>query len=396
MMDEMNDTHDGELLRRFQAERNEAAFTALVQRHQGLVFAVCRSVLGAAPEADDAAQATFLVLAQKASSLVNQPSVAGWLHRVAWNLSTRAARDARLRQQREQEAADMMAMADSGHGIPRDQLHEALAALPDKFRQALVLRHIEGCSEEETAKLAGCGLGAMSTRLSRARDLLRQKLIRHGIGVVSAGAVLAALTAETQAAVPVTFAAVTAKAATAAGAGAISASAATMAQGALHLMWLAKVKLTAVIVAAVTLLAGTGSVATVKLVAAHRAKVTEQIRLQLQKLYDGEAKLYQPTRTLLLPRQWNWKPQPFDPHPTPGAAEPSLQVSKTIEQITGHGDRVVVIIADRTTGEAFDETGKRRTVEQVMYTEEHWERQADGQWKKVLVKPMESGKETKL
>jgi DNA-directed RNA polymerase specialized sigma24 family protein len=83
MMGEMNDTRDGELLRRFQAERNEAAFTALVQRHQGLVFAVCRSVLRTAPEADDAAQATFLVLAQKASSLINQPSVAGWLHRVA-------------------------------------------------------------------------------------------------------------------------------------------------------------------------------------------------------------------------------------------------------------------------------------------------------------------------
>jgi hypothetical protein len=287
----------------------------------------------------------------------------------------------------------MMAMADSGHGIPRDELHEALAALPDKFRQALVLRHIEGCSEEETAQLAGCGLGAMSARLSRARDLLRQKLIRRGIGVVSAGAVLAALTAETQAAVPVTFAAVTAKAATAAGTGAISASAVTMAQGALHLMWLAKVKLTAVIVAAVTLLAGTGSVATVKLVAAHRAKVTEQIRSVLQPLYDAEAKLALPTRVLELPRQWNRRPQ--DPYPTPGAAEPSLSLTKTIEQITGHGDRVVVIIADRTAGEAFDETGKRRTVEQVMYTEEEWQRQADGQWKKVLVKTVESGKEMK-
>lgn len=395
----MEQITDGELIRRFHAARDEAAFSALVQRHQGLVFAVCRSVLGAAPEADDAAQATFLVLANKASSLVNQPSAAGWLHRVAWNLSTRAARDVRLRQQREQEAANMMAMTDSGHEIPRDQLHEALAGLPDKYRQALVLRHIEGCSEEETAKLAGCGLGAMSARLSRARDLLRQKLVRRGIGVASVGAVLAALTAEAQAVtVPATFAAATAKAAAVAGtaAGVVSASAVTMAQGALHLMWLAKVKLTALVAALAMLAAGGGTLTTLKLVAAHRAKVTEQIRSVLQPLYDAEAKLALPTRVLELPRHWNYKPQrPYDPQPAPGSREPSLEVTKTIEQISWRGARVVVIIADRTRGEAFDENGKRRTVEQVMHTAEEWERQADGQWKKILINPVDTAKEKK-
>jgi len=396
----MNEAHDGELIRRFAVERDEAAFGALVRRHQGLVFAVCRSVLGAAPEAEDAAQATFLVLAQKAGALQHHASVAGWLHRVAWNIATRAARDARLRQQREQEAANMMAIADSGHEIPRDQLHDALASLPDKYRQALVLRHIEGCSEEETAKLAGCGLGAMSARLSRARDLLRQKLVRRGIGVASVGALLAALTAETQAAaVPATFAAATAKAAAVTGtaaAGVMSASAVTMAQGALHMLWLAKVKLTALVAALAMLAAGGGTLTTLKLVAAHRAKVTEQIRSVLQPLYDAEAKLALPTRVLELPRHWNYKPpRPYDPRPAPEAPGPDLTLTKTIEQITWRGDKVVVIVADRTAAEAVDETGKLRRVEQVTHTEEHWERQTDGQWKKVLIKPAQTGKETK-
>ncbi len=393
----MNDSTDGELIRRFHADRDEAAFGALVRRHQALVFAVCRAVLGAAPEAEDAAQATFLVLARKASALSKAPSVAGWLHRVAWNLSTRAARDVRLRQQREQEAVNMMAIADSGHGIPRDQLHEALASLPEKYRQALVFRHIEGCSEEETAKLAGCGLGAMSARLSRARDLLRQKLVRRGIGVASVGALLAALTAEAQAVtVPATFAAATAKAATVAGtaAGVMSASAVTMAQGALHLMWLAKVKLTALVAALAMLAAGGGTLTTLKLVAAHRAKVTEQIRSVLQPLYDAEAKLALPTRVLELPRHWNYTSRrPYDPQPVP--PKPNLELTKTIQQITWRGDIVVVIVADRTAADAVDENGKRRTVEQVTHTEEHWERQADGQWKKILIKPVSDPKEKK-
>jgi hypothetical protein len=149
---------------------------------------------------------------------------------------------------------------------------------------------------------------------------------------------------------------------------------------------------------AATVLASGGTLTTVKLVAAHRAKVTEQIRSVLQPLYDAEAKLALPTRVLVLPRRWYWRPRgddPFDPFPQPVARVPDLKLTKTIEQITWRGDKVVVIVADRTAADAWDETGKRQTVEQRVYTEEHWERQADGQWKKALVKPADAGKETK-
>jgi RNA polymerase sigma factor (sigma-70 family) len=235
---------DGELLARFAAARDEASFAALVRRHGRMVLGVCRRVLGDAHDADDAFQATFLVLVRKAATLADGEAVGNWLYGVAY----RAAVEARCALARRRARERPMAQPPQREAAPaevqdwRPLLDRELNRLPEKYRSAVVLCELEGRPRREAARLLGVPEGTLSSRLAAARRLLADRLTRRGVAV-SAGA-LAALWAEAaSAAVPEALAAATAKAASAFAAGqAAAAPVAALTQGVLKAMFLSKLK----------------------------------------------------------------------------------------------------------------------------------------------------------
>jgi RNA polymerase sigma factor (sigma-70 family) len=192
---------DAELLDRFVCDRDERAFEALVRRHGPMVLAVCRRVLRNEQDAEDAFQATFLVLARKAGSVNPRGALAGWLHGVAHNVS----RKARCRVAR-RAAVEAAAPPRSAELVPTEPnwdelepvLDAELAALPEKYRAALVLCDLEGRTRAETATALGCSEGTLSSRLTRGRRMLAERLTRRGFRC-TAGALAALLAGRTAA-----------------------------------------------------------------------------------------------------------------------------------------------------------------------------------------------------
>ena len=187
------ESDDAQLLGRYLGHRDEAAFTAIVRRYGAMVWGVCARRLGETPDAEDAFQATFLVLVRKAPSLRGPGSLGPWLYGVA----NRTALKAKGRNAR-QAARERTRTQDSG-GEPREELNqeslwdelrpvldEELNRLPEKYRRPLLLCYLQGLSNEEAARALGCPQGTVFSRLSRARDLLRQRLARRGVGVTGA------------------------------------------------------------------------------------------------------------------------------------------------------------------------------------------------------------------
>ncbi|MBI2805624.1 MAG: sigma-70 family RNA polymerase sigma factor [Planctomycetes bacterium] len=190
---------DFHLLARFSAERDEAAFAALVHRHGGMVFAVCQSVLGRQHDAEDVFQATFLVLARQGHTIRKQEAVASWLHRVAYRLALKARLQARRRQARE----NAVAIADSATSAidvntreMREVVHEELNRLPEKYRTAILLCYLEGRTRDEAAQRLGVSPGAFKKCLERGRNLLGSRLLGRGL---APAALLANLLTEIQA-----------------------------------------------------------------------------------------------------------------------------------------------------------------------------------------------------
>jgi RNA polymerase sigma factor (sigma-70 family) len=187
---------DGQLLERFldRREGGEAAFESLVARHGSMVLAVCRRVLGSADEADDAFQATFVVLVRQAGSIQKKESLGPWLHGVARRVSMRARRDAARRRARERIGFRVV-----GSPLPDDALaetlHDEIARLPEKYRTPIVLCDLEGQTHAEAARRLDWPIGTVSGRLSRARALLRSRIARRGVPL-SIGAIATALGAE--------------------------------------------------------------------------------------------------------------------------------------------------------------------------------------------------------
>jgi RNA polymerase sigma factor (sigma-70 family) len=175
---------DGQLVQRFLTARDgadQAAFTALVKRHGPMVLGVCRKVLGNAQDADDAFQATFLVLARKAGSVRKADSLAGWLHRVARRVAVQAKAEAARRRAYERRSASMKAVeVERQEGSPEGwpELHEAIARLPERYREPVVLCYLEGFTTDEASLRIGCPQGTILSRLSRARERLRRQLER--------------------------------------------------------------------------------------------------------------------------------------------------------------------------------------------------------------------------
>jgi RNA polymerase sigma factor (sigma-70 family) len=237
---------DAQLLTAFLA-RDESAFDLLLQRHGGMVLGVCRRVLGNAPDADDAFQATFLVLLRKAASLRQRELLGNWLYGVAYRtaLEAKAARARRRAKEAAMGNRPRPADADDPWSELRPLVDRELERLPDKYRVPIVLCDLEGKTRKEAARQLGCPEGTVSGRLARARSLLARRLARHGVAL-SAGALAAALSHSTASAeVSRDLALSTYKTITAVSAGAASAPAAALAQGVLTTMLLRKLKIVA-------------------------------------------------------------------------------------------------------------------------------------------------------
>jgi RNA polymerase sigma factor (sigma-70 family) len=175
---------DRELLSRFVARGDEAAFEAVVRRHGPTVLGVARRVLGNAADAEDVFQATFLALARKASSERWQESAAGWLCETARRLALEARARSSRRRRREDRAhprPDAGPLADISLREAQAILDEELTRLPEKYRTPLILCCLEGSSRAEAARRLGRPLGTLKRRLEQGRDLLRARLARRGL-----------------------------------------------------------------------------------------------------------------------------------------------------------------------------------------------------------------------
>ena len=169
---------DAELLAAFRSDRDELAFAELVRRHGPLVWSACRRLLPDPTDAEDAFQATFLVLVRRAHRLAGHPTLGPWLYQVAvWTSRNMRRRNARILSRRLPRMPDV---ADPSPGTQafdlRADLDEALLALPEKYRSALVLCHLQGWSRREAAARLGCPEGTLSSLLARGLDRLRVKL----------------------------------------------------------------------------------------------------------------------------------------------------------------------------------------------------------------------------
>lgn len=193
--------NDSQLLEQFCSMQDEAAFATLVQRHGPMVLGVCRRILDNLADAEDAFQATFLVLVRKAASLRGSSFLGGFLHGVARRTALKA-RDARIRRRPKEQA---MARSEAQDEARRDDwlplLDEEVARLPEKYRLPVVLCDLQGKTRQEAAEQMGWPEGTVAGRLARAREMLARRLSRHG-REVTAGSLAAVLAQQSTACVP--------------------------------------------------------------------------------------------------------------------------------------------------------------------------------------------------
>jgi RNA polymerase sigma factor (sigma-70 family) len=241
---------DGDLLERFVVGQDESAFATLLERHGAMVLGACRRELRHPQDAEDAFQATFLVLARRAASVRKRQAVGSWLHGVAIRTARNMRRSAIRRSMREDltpPSPPADAVAELTWREVQTALDEELERLPERFRAALVLCCLEGRSRDEAARHLGWSLGALKGRLERGRELLRARLIRRGV-TLSAACLAGTLVPDALAAVPGRLAVPTIQAARsiAAGkgvsAGLVSAQVMLLADKA-SMLWLPKVKI---------------------------------------------------------------------------------------------------------------------------------------------------------
>ncbi len=263
---EMKGWSDRELLQQFAEQRQEAAFEVLVHRHGPLVLGVCRRLLRHEHDAEDAFQATFLVLARKAATMSWQTSVSTWLYAVACRVAGKARSRRRTRFFHERRARQRSPVSvepqDNGAAVGA-LLDEELDRLPERYRFPILLCCLHGKRREEAAKELRWSAGAIKGRLERGRQLLRQRLARRGI-VLSTLSLASLLSQQAFAAVPRALADVTATAATAivsgktAALGLVSAPVAALSEGVLNAMFWSKLRFAVVVLVALGLV-GTGA-----------------------------------------------------------------------------------------------------------------------------------------
>jgi RNA polymerase sigma factor (sigma-70 family) len=244
---------DAQLLERFvlcHDEGAESAFNVLVERHGPMVLTVCRRVLNDPHDAQDAFQATFLVLVRKAGTVRKRESIAEWLHGVARRVSARARADSARRRTVERRAVTGSLLAYQP-SPPAIDVRDEVEHLPQDLRAAVVLCYLEGLTHEQAARQLGWPVGTVRSRLARARACLRADLTRRGIAPDAALLPMLALKTSSlpEGLIDATVKAAILIAARDAGeAGLVSAFAVALTEGVLRTMLVSKLKITAAIV----------------------------------------------------------------------------------------------------------------------------------------------------
>jgi RNA polymerase sigma factor (sigma-70 family) len=266
----IGDLADGQLLERFATDADEVAelaFSALVERHESLVWRVCLAILRDQHAAEDAFQATFLVLVRKARGLWVRDSLGPWLHQVAYRTASSLKKSIIRRRRREQSraqsdvrrAVSVMTLPDSDRDAA---IHDELNRLPEKYQAPVVLCDLEGRTQQEAARFLGWPIGTVKSRQAVGRRLIRERLARRGISLVITGAIVDFLRQPTSAAVPgaVSQGAVNAAMRSArlvAGYG-ISAPLLTITQGVLRAMFWTKIRFLTSATLVIVITAGSG------------------------------------------------------------------------------------------------------------------------------------------
>jgi RNA polymerase sigma factor (sigma-70 family) len=251
---------DGELLDRFVKTRDEHAFQVLMRRHGPMVLGVCRRLLRNQADAEDAFQATFLVLVRKAGSISPRALVGNWLYGVAYKAALKALAMNRTRLVKEREALARKGQPANDAAQLHELLDAELSALPDVFRTPIVLCELEGRTIKEAAEHLGWPPGTVASRLARGRRRLAERLTRLGYAVPAAG--LTALLAESVAAASIpsglqaatVHAALSAVGSEAAAANLVSAKAALITEQTMQALLLQKLKALTVATALTTAL----------------------------------------------------------------------------------------------------------------------------------------------
>jgi RNA polymerase sigma factor (sigma-70 family) len=293
-MDLMHGRTDTELVRAYAGTQDERAFRELVVRHRQMVYRTCLRMLGDSHEAQDATQATFVVLVRKAGALKREGSLTGWLYDVTRKVALEALRRREKRSRRDKEAA-MLGKTASQESTSQGALETAMECLDQELsklsgvlRQAVVLRYLEGHNEREAAVLAGCPIGTMKWRTSEAVSQLRKKMARRGAALTVASLV-GLLEAEAHAAVPEALFSsmlVAARSVTSNGSATsvASSNANSLAEGVMKAMFWTKVK-----VAAAVVLVAVPAAVTVAVAADHyRNKPVDQSKATVQQTQSAK------------------------------------------------------------------------------------------------------------
>ncbi len=256
-----NEESDEQLLHAFTAQRDDSAFAVLVRRHGPMVLHVCRRVLGHQQDAEDAFQATFLVLTRNAASLRNKTALASYLHGTAYRMAMKAKQSAARRRKHESQTPPRSPVDPSEELSWREVrtlLDEEIARLSEKYRSVFILCCLESVSREEAARRLNLKAGTVSSRLTEARKRLGKRLAKRGVELTAVLAASALAVQPALAVSPVLMAStIKAAMATAAGeqlAGIISASVAELVKGATAAMMVSKAKIATMMLLAVSLL----------------------------------------------------------------------------------------------------------------------------------------------
>jgi RNA polymerase sigma factor (sigma-70 family) len=175
---------DATLLQLYVSQRDEVAFETLVNRHGAMVHGVCQRILGNRHDAEDAVQATFLVLVYRAGSVRKQASFSHWLYSVACRTALQARTKLARRRVHEKKVATR-AICEAVPDLVWQELHSILddevSRLPEKYRTPFALCYLEGMTYEEASRKLRWPKGTVAIRLARARQRLRANLIRRGV-----------------------------------------------------------------------------------------------------------------------------------------------------------------------------------------------------------------------